>query len=238
VALTAASSVAPLAVVIPALNEACRVPLLLADLALGQDLIAELVVVDGGSLDGTAGLARLGGARVVHAGGGRGAQLLAGIATCAAPWLWLLHADARLPPRWPARLRGLLQERAVPPQDQAWYGTLRVPLPAAPYRLLEAAVALRSRLGQLPYGDQGLLLSRAAYHWAGGLRPLALMEDLEFAERFGRCGRFCPLGLPITVDGRRWRRHGLLATSWRNARLRRAWRRGCSPELLLQRYYG
>jgi len=224
-------------VVIPALNEASRLPLLLGDLALGQDLIAERVVVDGGSRDGTATLARLGGARVVQACRGRGAQLLAGIATTTAPWLWLLHADARLPGHWPARVESvLLDPAAAGSAHQAWFGELRVALPGPQVRLLEALVALRSRLGQRPYGDQGLLLSRAAYERSGGLRPLALMEDLEFAERFSRSGRFCPLGLPLTVDGRRWRRHGVLATSWRNARLRRAWRRGCSPEALLQRY--
>lgn len=228
----------PLAVVIPALNEASGLPLLLADLARHQGLIAELVVVDGGSRDGTAALARLAGAQVQHAGGGRGGQLVAGLAITTAPWLWLLHADARLPAFWPARLRALLLDPALTAAaNKAWYGDLRVALPGAPYRLLEALVALRSRLGQRPYGDQGLLLSRAAYQQAGGLQPLALMEDLEFAERFGRSGRFCSLGLPITVDGRRWRHHGLLATSWRNARLRRAWRRGCSPEVMLQRYY-
>jgi hypothetical protein len=64
-------STPPLAVVIPTLNEAAHLPLLLADLAVAKGLVAELVVVDGGSSDGTATCARLAGARLVVAAGGR-----------------------------------------------------------------------------------------------------------------------------------------------------------------------
>lgn len=226
-----------LAVVVPARNEAAALPLLLADLARGRQLIAELLVVDGGSNDGTAALAQLGGARVLSSAPGRGHQLLAGIAATSAPLLWLLHADVRLPADWAAQLEALLQRPAPAGAAlRAWYGDLRVPLAAPQYRLLEALVALRSRLLQRPYGDQGLLIARAAYQQAGGFRPLALMEDLEFAMRFSRCGRFEPLGLALRVSPRRWRRYGLLGTSWRNARLRRAWRSGSGDAELSARY--
>ena len=225
----------PLAVVIPARNEAPRLPLLLADLARAPGLIAECVVVDGGSSDATAAVAQLAGARVLRSPAGRGQQLLMGIASTTAPWLWLLHADARLPPHWPQLLKAVL---ATPPSQQprAWYGDLRLELPAPQFRLLELLVRLRSSVLQRPYGDQGLLLSRASYLACGGLRPLPLMEDLDFAERFARHGRFQRLGLPLKVDGRRWQQLGLLRTSLANAALRRAWRAGASPERLLERY--
>jgi rSAM/selenodomain-associated transferase 2 len=224
-----------ISVVIPTLNEAARLPLLLADLAADGGLISEVIVVDGGSADATPTVARLAGARVLTAPAGRGAQLVAGIAQASGPWLWLLHADARLPNGWHQRLLPVLRA----PDDgalMAWYGQLRVQLPGLHYRLLELAVRLRSRWWQRPYGDQSLLLTRRCYDRVGGLRPLPLMEDLEFAQRLARCGRWVSLGLLVQVDGRRWQRLGLWGTLRANAALRQAWRRGVAPQLLYGAY--
>lgn len=221
------------AVVVPSFNEATRLPLLLADLAAGPaDLIAELVVVDGGSRDGTPQLARQGGARVLHTQASRGWQLQCGVACTTAPWLLLLHADARLQPGWPEAL-----QRAMAAPEAAWAFDLAVEGPAPALRLLELAVRLRSQLRQLPYGDQGLLLPRTLLARAGGIPGLPLMEDLVLIQRLQRLAPIHRLGCPLRVNGRRWRRHGVLGTAWRNARLRQAWRRGMSPQQLAERYY-
>lgn len=224
-----------ISVVIPALDEAARLPLLLADLAADGGLIAEVIVVDGGSADATVAAARLAGARVLKAPAGRGAQLVAGIAQAGSPWLWLLHADARLPRGWHQRLLPMLSSPDAA-TVRAWYGRLQVQLPGPHYRLLELAVRLRSRCWQRPYGDQSLLLSRQVYDQVGGIEPLPLMEDLEFAQRLARCGRLLSLGLPVQVDGRRWRRLGFLGTLRANAALRRAWRQGVPPQHLYGAY--
>ena len=222
-----------LAVVVPSFNEATRLPLLLADLAAGPaDLIAELVVVDGGSRDGTPQLARQGGARVLHTQASRGWQLRFGVASTTAPWLLLLHSDARLQPGWPAAL-----QRAMAAPEAAWAFDLAVVGPAPALRLLELAVRLRTQLRQLPYGDQGLLLPRTLLERAGGIPGLPLMEDLVLIQRLQRLAPIRRLGCRLRVDGRRWRRHGVLGTAWRNARLRQAWRRGMSPQQLAERYY-
>jgi rSAM/selenodomain-associated transferase 2 len=221
------------AVVVPSFNEATRLPLLLADLAAGPaDLIAELVVVDGGSRDGTPQLARQGGARVLHTQASRGWQLQCGVACTTAPWLLLLHADARLQPGWSEAL-----QRAMAAPEAAWAFDLAVEGPAPALRLLELAVRLRSQLRQLPYGDQGLLLPRTLLARAGGIPGLPLMEDLVLIQRLQRLAPIHRLGCPLRVNGRRWRRHGVLGTAWRNARLRQAWRRGMSPQQLAERYY-
>ena len=94
----------------------------------------------------------------------------------------------------------------------------------------------RSRWRQRPYGDQGLLIERRWYDQVGGIRPLPLMEDLEFAARFACTGRFQALALAIRVDGRRWQRLGLVGTTWANAALRRAWRRGAPAASLYGEY--
>ncbi len=231
-------AVPTVAVVIPVVEEAQRLPLLLADLARGPaGLVSELVVVDGGSSDGSAELAQLAGGTVLHSPASRGRQLQLGVAATTAPWLLLLHGDARLPADWAA-----VVQRALSQPPGAWYFDLAVQGGGLPLRLLEAAVGLRCRLRRLPYGDQGLLLPRALLQRAGGIQPWPLMEDLDLVQRLRPLAPLRSLRRPLRVDGRRWRRHGallgVLRVAWRNARLRSAWRRGVSPEHLATRYYG
>ncbi|MFM7675122.1 MAG: TIGR04283 family arsenosugar biosynthesis glycosyltransferase [Synechococcus sp.] len=229
----------PLSVVIAARDEAARLPLLLADLAVAPELVREVLVVESGSTDATAAVARWAGARLLHSPPGRGAQLVHGIAAAEGPWLLLLHADVRLPPGWRQRLASVLDGSHKPCRGRlrAWYFELAIAGAGPLLRLVALGAGLRSRFGQRPYGDQGLLLPRALHDRVGGMRPLPLMEDLEFVERLARVARLESLGLALEVDGRRWRRLGALATTWRNAQLRRAWARGVAPAVLAERYY-
>jgi hypothetical protein len=119
----------------------------------------------------------------------------------------------------------------------AWYFDFQVAAAGLPLRLLELAVQLRCMIRALPYGDQGLLLPRSLLEQAGGMRPLPLMEDLDLIQRLQPLAPLRRLGQPLAVDGRRWRRDGVLRTAERNAALRRAWRRGATAQELAQRYY-
>ncbi|MEB3320979.1 MAG: TIGR04283 family arsenosugar biosynthesis glycosyltransferase [Cyanobium sp.] len=228
-------AVPALSVVIAARDEAARLPALLAQLAAAPALIREVLVVDGGSRDATAQAARLAGATLVRCDPGRGLQYAAGAALAVAPWLLLLHADARLPPGWAGRLSAVIA--AADRRPTAWYFELAIADPAPALRLVELAVRLRSRWRQRPYGDQGLLLPQALYRAVGGMRPLPLMEDLDLVERLGRRARLRSLGLALRVDGRRWRSRGVWQTTLANWRLRRDWHRGVSAAVLARRYY-
>jgi rSAM/selenodomain-associated transferase 2 len=233
---------APLSVVIAVRNEAARLPLLLADLAAEGPLLREVLVVDGGSSDGSPALARLAGARVLTAAPCRGGQLAAGVAASEAPWLLLLHGDGRLPRGWATLLRHAMAEaEGVKGSDgagQAWAFRLAIEGGGVGLRLVEAAVTLRCLLRQLPYGDQGLLLQRSLYERVGGMAPLPLMEDLDLVLRLRRQARIRLLPAALQVDGRRWHRLGVWRTTWRNALLRRAWRRGAGTADLAALYYG
>ncbi|MEY4758856.1 MAG: hypothetical protein RLZZ268_354 [Cyanobacteriota bacterium] len=223
----------PISVVIAARNEAPRLPALLADLAAAPELIAEVLVVDGVSADATRRVADLAGARVLVTPPGRGLQLAHGIACSTGPWLWLLHADARLEAGW---RRAVAAALGLP--EAAWFCHLLIEGAHPALRLVEWGVAWRSRWRQQPYGDQGLLLPRPLLDRAGGLAPLPLMEDLDLVQRLQRHTRLRPLQARLRVDGRRWRALGIGQTALVNARLRRAWRRGVPAELLAERYYG
>ena len=223
----------PLSVVIPARLEAERLPLLLADLQQGPaGLVRETFVVDSSPEADTAAVARLAGAQVLRSEANRGRQLQVGIAAGTAPWLLLLHADARLPTDWGTRM-----ERTMAKAPAAWYFDFQVAAAGLNLRLLEWAVHGRCQLRALPYGDQGLLLPRALLERAGGMRPLPLMEDLDLIQRLQPLAPIRRLGLPLAVHGRRWKRDGVLRTAQRNAALRRAWRQGATEDDLAQRYY-
>jgi rSAM/selenodomain-associated transferase 2 len=227
----------PLGVVIPCRNEAASLPALLAQLQTAPELVAAVVVVDGGSHDGTARLAGLGGAQVLRCSPNRGLQLATGVAALTTPWLLLLHADLRLPPGWAAAI-GRAIERSDASQGPAWWFELGIQGRDPALKLVELAVAWRSRWRQLPYGDQGLVLGRDLLERAGGIPPLPLMEDLELAQRLGRLTRLRSLGLALAVSDRRWRRRGVWQTTLANARLRRLWRQGIPAETLAALYAG
>ena len=236
-----------LAVVIAVRNEAERLPLLLADLNHGELPLAEVVVVDGASSDATATVARLAGARVVRADPSRGGQLALGASLTQAHWLLFLHGDGRLPAGWDRAVAravagpvagGLANPESNDLGASAWYFRLTIDASLPALRLVEWAVALRSQWRQLPYGDQGLLVSRRCYLQAGGFAGMPLMEDLDFIQRLHPHGRLRCLGVSLRVDGRRWIERGVWTVGWSNWLLRRAWRRGVGVQELVSRYYG
>ena len=224
-----------LSVVIPCLNEAARLPLLLADLHRGE-LELEILLADGGSSDATPQVAGQSGARLIKIHPpGRGRQLRAAANQARGDWLLFLHADSRLPLRWSCAVRSLLKTSAA--AASAWYFDLRISPSTPARRLLERGVGLRSRWLQRPYGDQGLLLHRELYARGGGFAELPLLEDLDLVERLSHRADLRPIGLPLTTDGRRWNSDGVIKRSWRNARLRRRWKQGESAERLAEAYY-
>ena len=110
---------------------------------------------------------------------------------------------------------------------------LRLDDPAWQARVIERGVAARTRLLGRPYGDQGLLITRAAYVRSGGFRPLPLMEDVELLRRIER-----PIMLEAEAltSAQRWRQDGWARRSFRNLLCFWLWRLGVSPERLAAFY--
>ena len=216
-----------LSVVIPVLNGGKGLAACLASVAGGD----EIVVVDGGSSDDSAATARALGATVIDAPRGRGAQMHAGAEAARGDWLLFLHADTRLGEAW----RSAIARHFVDAPGAAGYFALRLDDEAWQARLIERGVAARSRLLALPYGDQGLLVSRALYREIGGYRPLALMEDVDLARRLGR-QRLRPLAATALTSAERWRRDGWLHRSTRNLGCLALYGAGMSPARLARLY--
>jgi rSAM/selenodomain-associated transferase 2 len=216
-----------LSVVVPALNAEGVLGACLARLG-GAD---EIVVVDGGSTDRTVAIAEAAGARVVLAPRGRGVQLRAGAEAARWDWFLFLHADTLLGDGW----REAAQAHAAAHPGKAAACRFRLADPAWQARWIERGVRLRSRLLALPYGDQGLLVSRALYEAVGGYRPLPLMEDVDLVRRIGR-RRLRLLDVEAATSAARWRRDGWVRRSGRNLFCLACWRVGMAPERVARLY--
>lgn len=220
-----------LSVIIPTLNAAQSLPATLA--ALRPAPVGEIIVVDGGSTDNTAAVAIAAGTRVITAPRGRGSQLAAGAAAADGEWLLFLHADCRLEPAWAEAVAGFLTKPEVETRAGYFDFALDDPNPAA--RRLERIVAWRCRVLALPYGDQGLLISRALYDAIGGFAPLSLMEDVDLVRRLGRYRLSC-LGVRCLTSATRYRRGGYWRRPLRNLFCLSLYMAGAAPRHIARIY--
>lgn len=202
-----------LSIIIPALDAAPTLEAAIAALAAGSELPGEVIVVDGGSLDDTVTIARRCGARPVRAERGRGGQLATGAKAASGDWLLFLHADTILAPGWADAVGEHVRGPYASHRAAVFRFALDDDTPGA--RRLEAVVAWRTRRLGLPYGDQGLLVSRTLYDEIGGFRPLVLMEDVDIVRRIGR-RRLEMLDIRAVTSAARFRGPGYLRRSARN----------------------
>jgi len=224
-----------LSIIIPVLNEAAAIGDALAALAPCRARGVEVVVVDGGSRDGTAAIAHPLADHLLSAPRGRGSQMNAGAAIASGDVLLFLHADARLPPD--AERLVLLGLQA---SERAW-GRFDVTIAGRSplLRLVAAMMNLRSRLTGIATGDQAMFVTREAFAQAGGFPDIPLMEDIVLSRRLKRIGRPACLPARVVTSGRRWDQHGIVRTTVMMWRLRLAFFLGAEPARLARRYgYG
>jgi rSAM/selenodomain-associated transferase 2 len=219
-------------IVIPSLNAAETLPQVLAALR-SERLVREVIVADGGSVDETAVVAGAAGACVIAATRGRGTQLAAGADASSGEWLLFLHADCRPEPGWAKAVGDFIAAQQT--AARAGYFDLVLDDPAPAARRLERIVGWRCRVLALPYGDQGLLISRALYDAVGGFAPLPLMEDVDLARRLGR-RRLARIGAGCVASARRYRRDGYWRRPLRNLLCLSLYFAGLPPDRLLRLY--
>ena len=218
-----------LSVVVPVLDDAPALRSLL-DALKGGNL--EVIVVDGGSGDGSAETAEQAGARVVHSPASRGLQLDRGYRAASGDWIWMLHADATLSP---ANLAEAAQWTDAPP---GW-GCFDVRLDGEPVLTLVAGLMnRRSALTGICTGDQGLFAHRRLLDAIGGVPRQPLMEDIELSKRLRRLAKPIRAKTPLGASGRRWQRDGAVRTIAAMWWLRARYALGASAEGLYRQYYG
>jgi rSAM/selenodomain-associated transferase 2 len=206
-----------LSVVIPTLDAERTLAATLAALvpAAVEGLVRDVVIADGGSRDATLAIADAAGCAVVEAPRGRGAQLAAGARAAKCDWLLFLHADTVLDEDWAGAARRFIASAEAGSGKEAAAFRFALDADGAAARLLERFVALRGHVFAMPYGDQGLLISRRLYDALGGFAPLEIMEDVDMVRRIGR-RRLAVLPARAVTSAARYRRNGILLRGLRN----------------------
>lgn len=223
-----------LSVVIPTLDEASTLPFLLDDLRTLRDAVeTEIVVVDGGSSDGTVELAERLGANVLSAPPGRGEQLRRGAAFSSGRWMLFLHSDSRLDESAIGAVTRFLAEST---ESDFTHFRLRFTESGLFLRAIEIGQTVRERLFGLVYGDQGLVVSRSLYEEAGGYPGWPVMEDVGIIDRLHAVGRRQPLNADILTSPRRYREEGPIRAWLRNIRLITRYRMGADADELAAAY--
>jgi len=224
-----------LSIIIPTLNEANHLPLLLADLKSWPRKL-DLLIVDGGSTDLTVSIGEIQGIKVIESlHRNRGYQLNLGASKAKGDWLLFLHADSRLDKSWEEKIIYILKNYSS--KEFAWYFNFKIRKNNFQYRLLEIAVAIRSYLFNKPYGDQGLLIHKDLYNSSKGYYPLKLMEDLEFITRLTKTNKLRGIGSDLYTDDIKWVNSNIIKHAIKNATLRRKWRQGYDIDQLSKEYY-
>lgn len=166
---------------------------------------------------------------------GRGPQLNAGARAAQGDLFLFLHADTRLDQK------GLdLMIQTWQDQEETFFcGAFDLSIDSEKkiFRLIERISSLRSRLFKIPYGDQGIFMSRQLFERVGGFPPTPIMEDVGIMSKIKKAAiapRF--LDHAITTSARRWEEQGVLYTTLRNWGLILLYRLGISPRRLA-RYY-
>jgi rSAM/selenodomain-associated transferase 2 len=224
-----------LSVIIPVLNERDCLPENLAALKR-HDWIHEIIVVDGGSTDGTlAWLRQQRGVRPIESPAGRGFQLNAGVRVAAGDTLVFLHADTRLPPEAGESLRSTLES------PQVAGGCFCVRFDGHKPRslgIVATGINTRTILTHTATGDQAIFVRRDVFEKIGGFREWPLFEDVDFVSRIKRAGKFTVIRSRVTVSARRHVRQGVVRTVMLVYLLRLGYWAGISPFTLAKWYRG
>lgn len=221
---------APMSIIIPTLNVEKGLTATLASLMEGLEagLIRELVVSDGGSTDGTLRIAEAAGAAVVSGSPGRGGQLARGVSASSGEWLLVVHADTIVEPGWSKIVADAIAA------GQAGYGRLAFRASGFAPRFVAGWANWRSRALGLPYGDQGLLVSRAQYESVGGYPDIPLMEDVALARALK--GQLSPLGFTAHTGAERYLTGGWVRRGGRNLLTLARYLLGADPAKLAAAY--
>lgn len=223
--------VASISIIVPVFNDLAALKVLLHCLSYLQPGVGEVIVVDGNASQDCQQLCGEYAAIYLTTKPNRGAQLRLGSEHATGDILWFLHADSSPP----TNSLALIREHVAAGNTCGYF---RFRFDGKRHwctRWLESAINLRARLG-IPYGDQGLFVSKAAYARAGGHTATPLFEEVGLIKYLRREGGCTPVAATIGVSSRRWERDGWLQRSLHNRYLAVAFALGVAPERLARQY--
>jgi len=222
-----------ISIIIPTINEANNLPLLLSDLSIIKEE-GEILIVDCGSKDKTIDVAHIYGAKVYKAKErNRGLQLDIGAKNSKGEWLIFLHADTRLTDDWLTKIKSVSKGN----KNYIYFFKFKINDKKIIYRFLEILVNFRSKYFKQPYGDQGLIIHKSTYLRNNGFRKIPLMEDVDFLRRLNKKEDLKQLNLTIFTSSRKWKRTNIFIQALKNWNFRRRWLKGESAKSIYSDYY-
>jgi rSAM/selenodomain-associated transferase 2 len=220
-----------ISVIIPVFNEAAIIQEAIARLQKKAGI--EIIVVDGGSQDGTVELVKEFGIKVILAPHvGRANQMNMGAAAATGKILLFLHADTQLPTGY----LELIKQALATQKTIAGAFELSIAGKHICLRLIEVAVNWRSRFLSLPYGDQAIFINASTFQSMGGFANLPIMEDFEFVQRLKKKGKIAIVPAKAITSSRRWQKLGFLKTTIINQLMILGYYLGISPQKLANFY--
>ena len=221
-----------LSIIIPVLNEVRLIEACLGRLSDVRARGTEIIVVDGGSQDGTAAIAESFADRVLPAPRGRASQMNAGANVAKGDILVFLHADTTLP-----QDTDVLIEKAFAHSDRIWGRFDTRIVPATPSLFVVAwLMNLRSRLSGIATGDQAIFVRKSAFMRVGGYPEIPLMEDIALSKKLKRISKPICLRAKVSTSARRWQKYGVTRTILLMWWLRLAYYLGADPKALARQY--
>ncbi len=219
-----------ISIIVPTLNEESQI---LATLDALRQLAGdkEIIVVDGGSTDGTVASISAQDVQLIQSQRGRGHQMHAGAQQATGDVFWFVHADTIPPAHALYDIAEALEDKSIAGGN---FGLL-FDGPSRSARQLTAIYPYLRLLG-LCYGDSGIFVRRNVYAEIGGFAPLALFEDLDLLRKIRHVGRFSNLSPRLVTSSRRFeqRNFALVWVHWTTLQI--LYWVGVSPNLLAKWY--
>ena len=218
-----------ISIIIPVLNEATRIAGLLKQLERNGAI--EVIVVDGGSSDGSRGLVSgFNWVKFISSPPGRGIQLNRGAEKSQGEILWFLHADSDLPEGWESAILKTLSESGV----VAGSFQLRFDTDHPVLRFFASCSRFNRPL--FTFGDQGYFMPRSVFFHLGGFQNYPFLEDVEIQCRIRKLGVWKKSKLAITTSARRFVEAGILRQQLKNIAIVTLFLAGVSPFQLIRFY--
>lgn len=221
-----------ISIVIPTLNEATTIQKTLVLLQPLRNRGHEIIISDGGSTDGTIKLAAPLADQIICSAKGRASQMNAGAKKTSGDILWFLHADTLIPENPDTIIFNHLQN-----SSKVW-GRFNIRLSGQHllFRIIEFMMNTRSCITGIATGDQGIFVKRETFEKQDGYANIALMEDIEFSNRFKKISSPVCIKQKLISSSRRWEQNGIVKTVFLMWQLRLAYYFGTSVNKLARKY--